>query len=142
VKLLRVLQEREFERLGATKPTKVDVRLVTATNRDLHRSVDEGTFRLDLLYRLQVVEIALPPLRDREEDLLPLARHFLQLANAEHGRDLKEIAADAERLLMAHSWPGNVRELENAMARAAVLAERGETVLRAEHLPPALQRAA
>lgn len=142
VKLLRVLQEREFERLGATRPTKVDVRLVTATNRDLQRSVDEGTFRLDLLYRLQVVEIALPPLRDRREDLMPLARHFLALANAEHGRELTEVAPEAEALLLAHHWPGNVRELENAMARAAVLAERGETVLRASHLPPALQRAA
>ncbi len=142
VKLLRVLQEREFERLGATKPTKVDVRLVTATNRDLQQAVDDGDFRLDLLYRLQVVEIALPALRQRVEDIEPLALHFLGRHAAENDRCLSEISSEALSLLQGYSWPGNVRELENAMERAVVLASRDETTLLGRHLPPKMRAAA
>lgn len=142
VKLLRVLQEREFERLGATKPTRVDVRLVTATNRDLHEAVAAGTFRLDLLYRLQVVEIHLPPLRDRKEDILPLAMHFLDKQNAENGRRIESISPEAEGLLLAYAWPGNVRELENSIERAVVMAPKDAQVLESRFLPMSLHRAA
>jgi DNA-binding NtrC family response regulator len=142
VKLLRVLQEREFERLGATKPTKVDVRLVTATNRDLRAAVDDGSFRLDLLYRLQVVEIHLPPLRERREDIRPLAEHFLQRSSAENGRMLREIAPEALAVLETHTWPGNVRELENTIERAVAMAKRDETVLGIERLPKTMGSAA
>lgn len=142
VKLLRVLQEREFERLGATKPMKVDVRLVTATNKELQGAVEEGTFRLDLLYRLQVVEIHIPPMRERLEDLIPLAQHFLAKASLENGRSLKEIGRDALDAMLGYGWPGNVRELENTMERAVVLSKKDEEVLHLRHLPKSLQRAA
>jgi len=142
VKLLRVLQEREFERLGATKPTRVDVRLVAATNRDLSQAVEDGSFRLDLLYRLQVVEITVPPLRNRKEDILPLAEHFLLRSSQENGRSLRCVGKEALGAMWAYSWPGNVRELENSMERAVVLAGRDETELSVRHLPKNLQRAA
>ena len=142
VKLLRVLQEREFERLGATAPTKVDVRLITATNRDLHQMVEDGAYRLDLLYRLQVVEIHLAPLRSRVEDVGALASHFLTKFSAENGRSLSTISQDAMRRLEAYAWPGNVRELSNAIERATVLAAKEETVLEVSHLPSALRQAA
>lgn len=120
-KLLRAVQEREIERLGANRSTKVDLRLVTATHRDLDAAVATGEFRLDLLYRLRVVEIVIPPLRDRPEDLLPLAGMFLQRSAEREGRSPLIIGPDAERAMLAHAWPGNVRELENAMERATVL---------------------
>lgn len=142
VKLLRVLQEREFERLGATKPTKVDVRLVTATNRDLQQAVDDGEFRLDLLYRLQVVEITLPALRERIEDIEPLALHFLRKHSADNGRRMDQISPEALNVLHGYSWPGNVRELENAMERAVVLGSREDEKLLLTHLPPKLRVAA
>ncbi|MFM9874456.1 MAG: sigma-54-dependent transcriptional regulator [Fimbriimonadaceae bacterium] len=142
IKLLRVLQEREFERLGATKPTRVDVRLVTATNRDLQEAVDEGTFRLDLLYRLQVVEILLPPLRDRMEDIAPLCEHFLAKYSAENGRKLATVGMEALAILQGYSWPGNVRELENTMERATVMAGAGEVEVLPKHLPAKLRSAA
>ena len=142
IKLLRVLQEREFERLGATKPTKVDVRLVTATNRDLHEAVEEGIFRLDLLYRLQVVEIHLPPLRERLEDIKPLAEHFLAKYSAENGRSLSSVDGEALELLASYRWPGNIRELENTMERATVMAAEGEEELLAKHLPSKMRSAA
>lgn len=142
IKLLRVLQEREFERLGSTKPTKVDVRLVTATNRDLQTAVDEGSFRLDLLYRLQVVEIMLPPLRDRREDILPLCEHFLAKYSAENNRALASVGAEALALLQDYHWPGNVRELENTMERATVMAGADEGELLPKHLPPKMRSAA
>ena len=142
VKLLRVLQEREFERLGAAKPMRVDVRLITATNRDLKQAVDEGTFRLDLLYRLQVVELNIPPLRERKEDIEPLALHFLEKYCAENGREKLDLGADALMALQAYSWPGNIRELENTIERAVVLCPRGESKFTAKLLPPSLMRAA
>lgn len=142
VKLLRVLQEREFERLGATKPTKVDVRLITATNRDLQQMVDEGQYRLDLLYRLQVIEIKLPPLRERVEDVGPLATHFLKKFSAENSRNLTSISPLALSLLESYKWPGNVRELSNAIERATVLASKDEEALDVKHLPASLRAAA
>ncbi len=142
VKLLRVLQEREFEKLGSTSATKVDVRLVTATNRDLKQAVDEGVFRLDLLYRLQVVELHIPPLRERVEDIAPLAQLFLAKYCAENGHELLELNDEALSLLQAYAWPGNVRELENVMERAVVLSGPGDLVLNARLLPPSLKKAA
>lgn len=142
IKLLRVLQEREFERLGATKPTKVDVRLVTATNRDLQEAVDDGTFRLDLLYRLQVVEIHLPPLRERKEDIKPLCEHFLAKYSAENGRALATVGAEALEVLQGYPWNGNVRELENTMERATVMASGDEVELLVKHLPAKMRSAA
>jgi DNA-binding NtrC family response regulator len=142
VKLLRVLQEREFEKLGSNSPTKVDVRLITATNRNLQEAVDEGIFRLDLLYRLQVVEIHIPSLRERVEDILPLAQHFLAKHCQENGRPAMDVGAEALSALQAYPWPGNVRELENAMERATVLAQPQDTELSLRLLPPTLKKAA
>jgi len=142
VKLLRVLQEREFEKLGSNKPTKVDVRLITATNRDLKQAVEEGIFRLDLLYRLQVVELHIPPLRERVEDIVPLGEHFLAKYAAENGRAPLEITSEATDLLHRYAWPGNVRELENVMERASVIANSEDTLLTAKLLPPTIKKAA
>lgn len=142
VKLLRVLQEREFEKLGSSKATKVDVRLVTATNRDLKQAVDAGTFRLDLMYRLQVVELNIPPLRERIEDIVPLARHFLEKFCRENGRSTLELGKDSVPILERYAWPGNVRELENTMERAAVLSSEKESTLSPNLLPPAILKAA
>ncbi len=127
VRLLRVIQEREFTPLGDTSPRRVDVRIIAATNIDLREAVRQGTFREDLYYRLAVVPIELPPLRDRREDVLPLAQHFIDKYNEENGRNVSEqIAPDVLALLEAYSWPGNVRELENAIERAVVIAPGDE----------------
>jgi len=142
VKLLRVLQEREFERLGSNKPTRVDVRLVTATNRPLQEAVDQGTFRLDLLYRLQVVEIDIPPLRQRLEDIEPLANLFLKKFSKENDRALLRVGDSVRDLLRAYAWPGNVRELENVMERAVVLSSPNDEELPPRLLPANLRRAA
>ena len=142
VKLLRVLQERALERLGSIRPTEIDVRLISATNVDLRSAVEEGKFRLDLLYRLQVIEVELPPLRDRLDDIYPLAMHFLAKYSAENGRALADVSDEARKALLAHDWPGNVRELENVVERAVVLANREDTEMLVEHLPKALQHAA
>jgi DNA-binding NtrC family response regulator len=141
VKLLRVLQEREFERLGGTKTLKVDVRLVAATNRDLRAALEEGAFREDLYYRLNVVPISIPPLREHKEDIPYLAEHFLARFVAESGKPIRGITPAAMRKLMEFHWPGNVRELENIIERAVALA-RGDTIDAADiHLdlspPPA-----
>jgi DNA-binding NtrC family response regulator len=142
VKLLRVLQEREFERLGAGKPTRVDVRLVTATNRDLRSAVDDGLFRLDLLYRLQVIELHLPPLRERQEDIEPLATLFLEKYCKENDRSLIHLSPETLTVMQQYGWPGNVRELENTIERAVVLSPRSEETLTTRLLPPTLYRAA
>jgi DNA-binding NtrC family response regulator len=142
VKLLRVLQEREIERLGSTKPTKIDVRLVTATHRDLRAAVDAGTFRLDLMYRLQVVEILIPPLRERVEDISALAELFMDKFAAENGRDPLAIGPAALKALESYYWPGNVRELENTIERAMVLAPPSATELEPRLLPERVQKSA
>jgi DNA-binding NtrC family response regulator len=121
VKLLRVLQEREFERLGGTKTLKVDVRLIAATNRDLRAALEEGTFREDLYYRLNVVAIDIPPLREHKEDIPDLARFFLEKFARESGEPAKQITPAAIEALVGFHWPGNVRELENILQRAVAL---------------------
>jgi DNA-binding NtrC family response regulator len=121
-KLLRVLQERKFHRVGGIEERMVDVRLVAATNRDLRAAVASGRFREDLYFRLAVIPIHLPPLRERREDVLPLARHFLAKWNAELSRKITGWTAEVEAYLLQHSWPGNVRELENTIERGVVLA--------------------
>ncbi|HWN08290.1 MAG TPA: sigma-54 dependent transcriptional regulator [Pyrinomonadaceae bacterium] len=127
VRLLRVIQEREFTPLGDTTPRRVDVRIIAATNIELKEAVKQGTFREDLYYRLAVVPIELPPLRDRREDILPLAQHFIEKYNEENSRTVSEqIAPDVLALLEAYSWPGNVRELENTIERAVVIAPGDE----------------
>ncbi|GMV36616.1 MAG: transcriptional regulator [Fimbriimonadales bacterium] len=141
VKLLRVIQERELERLGATKPVRVDVRLVAATNRDLQQAVDEGSFRADLFYRLQVVHIELPPLRDRPEDIRPLALRFVQKYCAENAREPLALADEAIEALLTYRWPGNVRELENVIERAVVLARPDAQAIGPELLPQSLRAA-
>lgn len=123
-KLLRVIQERELERLGGTRPIKTDVRLIAATNQDLEGKVKDGTFREDLYYRLNVVTIRIPPLRERREDVLPLAYHFLKKFSEEIKKPILGFTREAERLLLSYTWPGNVRELENAVERAVVLTRK------------------
>ncbi|HTU35450.1 MAG TPA: sigma-54 dependent transcriptional regulator [Candidatus Acidoferrum sp.] len=123
VKLLRVLQEREFERLGGTKTLKVDVRLIAATNRDLRAALEEGTFREDLYYRLNVVAIDIPPLRDHKEDIPGLVDFFLQKYAKEIGRPAPKISSSALKLMIDFHWPGNIRELENVIQRAVTLSE-------------------
>lgn len=130
-KLLRVIQEGEVERLGAQHPKKVDLRIVAATNRDPQRAVDEGVLRADLFFRLNVVRIDVPLLRERSQDIPALARHFLEKYATELGRKVPRLDADALRCLTDYAWPGNVRELQNVMERASVLCT-GDTVARAQ----------
>ena len=134
VKLLRVLQEQEFERVGDSKTISVDVRIVAATNRDLAEQIDEGTFREDLYYRLNVVSIFLPALRERIDDIPLLAEHFLRRCARRNERDVSTIAAEAMDLLQRYEWPGNVRELENYVERAVVLAD--SATVTPDLLPP------
>jgi transcriptional regulator with PAS, ATPase and Fis domain len=122
VKVLRVLQEKEFERVGASQTIKVDTRVVAATNQYLEDEIESGRFRDDLYYRLNVVPIFLPPLRERPDDIPVLAQHFLERHSEENRRDMPDLTPAFVRMLQAHDWPGNVRELENYMARALVLA--------------------
>ncbi len=124
VKLLRVLQEREFERLGGTKTLKVDVRLIAATNRDLRAALEQGTFREDLYYRLNVVPIDIPPLREHKEDIPDLANHFLERFARENEKEISGITPAAVKTLMDYHWPGNVRQLENTIERAVALANK------------------
>jgi DNA-binding NtrC family response regulator len=127
VKLLRFLQEREFQRVGGNRTFRSDVRIISATNRDLEKAVKGGGFREDLFYRLNVVGITIPPLRDRREDLAPLMEHFLKRFSTENNRKIKGVSSKARHLLMKYDYPGNVRELENILERAVVIA-RGETI--------------
>ncbi|HLL70724.1 MAG TPA: sigma-54 dependent transcriptional regulator [Pyrinomonadaceae bacterium] len=130
-KLLRVIQEREFTPLGDTTARRVDVRIIAATNIDLKEAVRQGTFREDLYYRLAVVPIELPPLRERREDILPLAQHFIRKYNEENARHISDqLAPDVLALMEAYTWPGNVRELENVMERAVVIAPTDEVSCR------------
>jgi transcriptional regulator with GAF, ATPase, and Fis domain len=122
-KILRVLQEHEFERLGGTRTLRVDVRLIAATNRDLSAMVQAGQFREDLYYRLNVVSIEMPPLRERKDDIVPLANSFIQRFSAELKKRIEGLDLDAQKLLLRYNWPGNIRELENTIERAMLLAE-------------------
>ncbi|MFH1596397.1 MAG: sigma 54-interacting transcriptional regulator [Pseudomonadota bacterium] len=140
IKLLRVLQTRKFERVGGEKTLTVDVRVLAATNKDLMREVERRNFREDLFYRLNVIPIILPPLRDRRNDIPWLALHFLRRFAKERGKDLREISSGAMRLLLDYPWPGNVRELENSIEHAAVLAKG--SLLEAWDLPSALHQPA
>jgi two-component system NtrC family response regulator/two-component system response regulator HydG len=133
VKLLRFLEEREFERVGGNRTYKVDVRIVAATHRDLQKKLEDGSFREDLYYRMNVIEIRIPALRERTGDIPLLASHFLQKYAEANGKDLKGISDEALALMLCHHWPGNVRELENAMERAVVLAD--VPVLQPVHFP-------
>ena len=139
IRLLRVLQEREFERVGGTQVHPTNVRVVAATNRDLEKDLEEGHFRTDLFYRLNVFPIHLPPLRERRTDIILLADHFIEKYNERHDRSIIRLSTPAIDLLMAYHWPGNVRELENAIERAVLLAD-GD-VIDARLLPPSLQMA-
>ncbi len=136
-KLLRVLQEGTFERVGGTQTIRVDVRVVTATNRNLEKMIEEGKFRLDLYYRINVFPIYVPSLRDRRSDILALADHFLEKYARQNGKSVARISTPAIDMLMAYHWPGNVRELENTIERAVLLSQDG--VIHGFHLPPTLQ---
>lgn len=136
-KLLRVIQEKEFDRVGGIKAIKVDTRIIAATNRDLAQMVCEGSFRADLFYRLNVITIQMPPLRERKEDLGLLANHFVQQAAAKLGKPVQGISNEARELLEAYDWPGNVRELRNVCERAVVLTR--SLLIMPEDLPATLQ---
>ncbi|MGH9390548.1 MAG: sigma-54 dependent transcriptional regulator, partial [Vicinamibacteria bacterium] len=127
VKILRVLQEREFERVGGNQPIKVDVRIIAATNKDLHQAIEKGEFREDLYYRLNVVPLRLPPLRARREDIPILARHFLTKCREKFRKEVGTISQEALNRMLLYSWPGNVRELENLVERAVIMA-RGNII--------------
>jgi DNA-binding NtrC family response regulator len=134
-KLLRAVQEREIDRVGGGKPVKVDIRIIATSNRDLTEAVRRGTFREDLLYRLNVVNLKLPALRDRPKDILALARHFVRKYAEANGLPYRPLAGETERLLLSHSWKGNVRELENTIHRAVLLAQGSEIAAEAIRLP-------
>jgi DNA-binding NtrC family response regulator len=137
VKLLRVLQEGEFERVGDNNTKKVDTRIITATNRDLLDEIEADRFREDLYYRLNVVPIYLPPLRERREDIEPLVMFFLNRYAEQNRREMRRVHSEAMRLLRYHDWPGNVRELQNYVERAVILGSGAE--LTVDHLPPQLR---
>src|SRR5580698_10026647 len=138
-KLLRAIQEREIDRVGGSKPVKVDIRIIATSNRDLAEAVKRGTFREDLLYRLNVVNLRLPALRERQKDILALARHFAQKYAQANGAPFRPIAPMTERLLLSYTWRGNVRELENTMHRAVLLASGAEIMPDAIRLPDGTQ---
>jgi Nif-specific regulatory protein len=137
VKLLRILQEKEFERVGGYQTIKTDVRVITATNKNLEQAVEQDTFRHDLYYRLNVFPIYLPPLRERKTDILLLVDHFLEKYASENHKTIRRFSTPAIDMLMDYHWPGNVRELENCIERAVLLCEEG--VVHSYHLPPTLQ---
>jgi Nif-specific regulatory protein len=136
-KLLRVLQEKEFERVGGQKTLRTDVRVIAATSKDLEKSIEDGTFREDLYYRLNVFPIFMPPLRERKTDILLLSDHFVEKYSQKYGKRVRRISTPAIDMLMQYHWPGNVRELENCIERAVVLCN--DRVLHSYHLPPTLQ---
>lgn len=138
-KVLRAIQEKEIQRIGSETPISVDVRLVCATNRALESLLEEGRFREDLYYRINVFPIFIPPLRERRHDILPLTEHFLNEFAGEYGKDIRRVSTSAIDLLSQYHWPGNVRELRNCMERAVLICD--EDVIRTYHLPPTLQTA-
>lgn len=133
LQLLRVLQEREFERVGDSNPIKIDVRVIAATNQNLREKVKRGEFREDLYYRLKVVEMCLPPLRDRKEDIPLLVKHFVKKFNKKLNKEIAAISADVQKIFMNYTWPGNIRELEHTMEHAFILCH--QNIITAEHLP-------
>ncbi|MBN2802107.1 MAG: sigma-54-dependent Fis family transcriptional regulator [Deltaproteobacteria bacterium] len=133
VKLLRAIQEEEFERVGGVTTTTVNVRLITATNSDLKQMVADGTFREDLFYRLNVVHINLPPLKDRVDDIPLLAKHFLEKYNKRLGKSIKGFTKEATKILLNHNWPGNIRELENIVERCTLFCD--EDIINPSHMP-------
>ncbi|OGR00594.1 MAG: sigma-54-dependent Fis family transcriptional regulator [Deltaproteobacteria bacterium RIFOXYD12_FULL_55_16] len=137
IKLLNVVQDREFQRLGGIAPIKCNVRLITATNKDLEKAVEDGSFREDLYYRLNVFPIYLPPLRERRTDIMLLADFFLQKYNTENGKQIRRISTPAIDMLAQYHWPGNVRELQNCIERAVLICD--EDSIKSYHLPPSLQ---
>ncbi|HMO80404.1 MAG TPA: sigma 54-interacting transcriptional regulator [Pyrinomonadaceae bacterium] len=139
IKLLRVLQEREFERVGGSETIRANIRLITATNKDLEEAISNNQFREDLYYRLNVFTIFLPPLRERKSDILLLAEHFLEKYEAEHRKRIRRISTPAIDMLMSYHFPGNVRELENAIERAVLVCD--SNVIHGHHLPATLQTA-
>jgi DNA-binding NtrC family response regulator len=138
-KLLRAIQEREIDRVGGTKPVKVDIRIIATSNRDLGDSVKHGTFREDLLYRLNVVNLRIPALRERPKDIRALSHHFARKYAEVNGVPYRPIASPTERLLLGHYWRGNVRELENTIHRAVLLASGAEIAPEAIRLPDGTQ---
>ncbi len=140
VMLLRVLQEREVVRVGGTKPVEIDVRIIAATHVNLESAIGAGRFREDLYYRLQVFPIHIPSLRQRLEDIQPIAMHLLRKANLEYGRNVEEIHPDTLQMLFEYQWPGNVRELENVIGRAMIHMKINERIILPEHLPPLERR--
>jgi Nif-specific regulatory protein len=139
VKILRVLQQKQFERIGGTKTIDCDVRIITATNRNLEKAIETGDFREDLYYRLNVFPIYIPPLRERINDLPLLVDHFIQKCNKKNETDIKRISSSALDMMMIYNWPGNIREMENCIERAGILSDDG--VIRSQHMPPTLQTA-
>ncbi len=137
VRILRVLQDRQFERVGSNEVHKANIRIICATNRDLEQAVEAKEFRHDLYYRINVFPIMLPPLRDRKDDILLLADHFIEEYAGRMGKDVRRISTPAINMMVAYHWPGNVRELENCIERAVLLANEG--VIHGHHLPPTLQ---
>ena len=135
-----MLQEWAFERIGGTKTLKVDVRLIAATNKNLEKAVEEEKFRADLYYRLNIVTIFLPSLRERPEDIPTLVEYFLARYNKENGRKMKQVGEEVWERLRAYAWPGNVRELENVIERAVVLSDRDATTFTPDLLPLILQK--
>jgi two-component system, NtrC family, response regulator AtoC len=139
-KLLRVLEDQLIRRVGGVRDMQVDVRVIAASNRDLERAVRENSFRQDLYYRLAIISIFLPPLRDRKEDIVPLVEYFIERYARKFRKNVTGITTDTRKLLMRHDWPGNVRELKNAIERAMILED--ETQLRPDYLPFAVGREA
>jgi Nif-specific regulatory protein len=134
---LRVLQEREYERVGSNKTRKTDVRVIAATNRNLEELVEQGKFRPDLYYRINVVPIFLPPMRERRDDILLLADHFVEKYSARMGKHVRRISTPAISMMVAYHWPGNVRELENCIEHAVLMST--DDVIHGHSLPPTLQ---
>ncbi len=139
-KLLRVLEDQMIRRVGGVRDLQVDVRVVAASNRDLEKAVREGQFRQDLYYRLAIIAIFIPPLRERPEDILPLVDFFIGWYNRKFKKSVRGISPETRRLLLAHNWPGNVRELKNSIERAMILED--ETILRPVYMPFAVGEAA
>jgi len=137
LRLLRVLQNMEFERVGDSTPTKVNVRIIAATNKDLSAKVKTGEFREDLFYRLNVIEIGLPPLRDRLEDVPFLVDHFLKKFNKKLNKDISSVSADVIKTFMDYPWPGNIRELEHTLEHAFIVCYRD--IITVDHLPRSLR---